>query len=225
MINVSLPAVWGLSAQSRRRGVACQRYDATLADRDCTAAWQFASTRSSITILLGTNTDRPPRPHLPHHFALACGPTSRRHLSLTADVAHDGDLEDGAFFLQLQATAHLRACRDAVECACAALIIGQAGRRKRPRRRVLRWTRWLLRSEKPPVRCRDARSERKGYRESCGKPKAAVLKAVAIFPTLITWLTPRCVGTRPSRVCWATEHTRAALGHDNATCLLTLACR
>ena len=66
MIDVSLPAVWGLSAQSRRRGVACQRYDATLADRDCTAAWQFASTRSSITILLGTNTDRPPRPHLPH---------------------------------------------------------------------------------------------------------------------------------------------------------------
>ena len=77
MIDVSLPAVWGLSAQSRRRGVACQRYDATLADRDCTAAWQFASTRSSITILLGTNTDRPPRPHLPHHFALACGPTSK----------------------------------------------------------------------------------------------------------------------------------------------------
>ena len=77
MIDVSLPAVWGLSAQSRRRGVACQRYDATLADCDCTAAWQFASTRSSITILLGTNTERPPSPHLHLHFALACGPTSK----------------------------------------------------------------------------------------------------------------------------------------------------
>lgn len=136
MIDVSLPAVWGLSAQSRRRGVACQRYDATLADCDCTAAWQFASTRSSITILLGTITQRPPRPHLPHHFALACGCSCGQRLgqgdtSVSPRTWHnDGDIEDGAIFLQLQATAHLRACRDTVGCACAALIIGQAGRRK-----------------------------------------------------------------------------------------------
>ena len=117
MIDVSLPAVWGLSAQSRRRGVACQRYDATLADRDCTAAWQFASTRSSITILLGTNTDRPPRPHLPHHFALACGPTSKE-----TPQSHRGRGTVMAIWFQMAPSSS--SCRLLLICVLVGTLLG-----------------------------------------------------------------------------------------------------